>query len=111
VQLQADFARNKTRDMRHGLREYLRWLNRNDDPAGRLCEAGVPAWVVHAEKGDGGLTRHERATLEAAPQVRVVTVPGHVFFLPNEVPDRIAEVIVEALADVPERIADQRLEG
>ena len=54
--------------------------------------------MVHAEKGDGGLTTHERAVLEACPQVRVVTVPGEVFFLPNEVPERIADVIVQALA-------------
>jgi hypothetical protein len=52
---------------------------------------------LHAEKGDGGLTQHERAVLEACPHVRVVTVPGHVFFLPNEVPQRIADVIVQAL--------------
>ena len=58
----------------------------------------MPAWVVHAEKGDGGLTQHERATLEACPHVRVVTIPGSVFLLPNEVPGRIADVIVEALA-------------
>lgn len=99
AQLRADFARNNTRDMRQGLQAYLRWLRRDDDPARRLCEAGVPAWVVHAEKGDGGLTQHERATLEACPHVRVVTFPGHVFFLPNEVPDRIADVIVQALAE------------
>jgi pimeloyl-ACP methyl ester carboxylesterase len=100
AELRADFARNKTRDMRRGLREYLRWLHRDDDPARRLCEAGVPVWVVHAEKGDGGLTSHERAVLEASAQVRVVTVPGQVYFLSsNEVPDRIADVIVEALAD------------
>ncbi len=98
-ELQADFARNNTRDLRRGLREYLRWLHRDDDPARRLCEAGVAAWVVHAEKGDGGLTPHERAVLEACPRVRVVTVPGQVFFIPNEVPERIAGVIVEALAD------------
>ena len=54
------------------------------------CEAGVPAWVVHAEKGDGGLTDEERQTLEACPHVRLVTIPGHVFFLPNEIPERIA---------------------
>jgi pimeloyl-ACP methyl ester carboxylesterase len=99
VELQADFARNKTRDMRRGLREYLQWLHRDDDPARRLCEAGVPAWVVHAEKGDGALTPHERAVLEACPRVRVVTVPGQVVFLPNEVPERIADVIVQALAE------------
>ncbi len=97
-ELRADFARNSTRDMRRGLQAYLRWLHRDDDPARRLCEAGTPAWVVHAEKGDGGLTQHERAVLEACPRVRVVTVPGQVFFLPNEVPEVIADVIVQALA-------------
>ena len=99
AELAADFARGNTSDMREGLSAYLRWLRRDDDPARRLCEAGVPAWVVHAEKGDGGLTKHERATLESCPHVRVLTIPGHVFFLPNEVPGRIAEVTVEALAE------------
>ena len=99
AQLQADFARNNTRDMRRGLQAYLRWLHRDDDPARRLCETDVPAWVVHAEKGDGALTQHERATLEACPHVRVVTIPGHVFLLPNEVPERIADVIVQAIAE------------
>ena len=99
AELKADFARNSTRDMRGGLQAYLRWLHRDDDRARRLCEAGVPAWVVHAEKGDGALTQHERATLEACPQVRVVTIPGQVFFLPNEVPERIADLIVQALAE------------
>jgi pimeloyl-ACP methyl ester carboxylesterase len=98
-QLRADFARNNTRDMRLGLQASLRWLHRDDDPARRLCETGVPAWVVHAEKGDGALTPHERSVLEACPQVRVLTLPGKVFFLPNEVPGRIADVIVEALAE------------
>ena len=99
-ELRADFARNNTRDLRRGLQASLRWLHRDDDPARRLCESGVPAWVVHAEKGDGALTPHERTVLGACPQVRVVTLPGKVFFLPNEVPGRIADVIVQALAEV-----------
>jgi pimeloyl-ACP methyl ester carboxylesterase len=98
AELQADFDRNKPRDMGASLRGYLRWLQRDDDRARRLCEAGRPAWVMHAEKGDGGLTPHERAVLEACPHVRVVTLPGHVFFLPNEAPGRVADLIVEALA-------------
>jgi len=102
AQLRADFLRNDTEDMRRGLHAYLRWLNRDDDPARRLCEAGVPAWVVHAEKGDGALTAHERSVLEACRHVRVVTVPGTVYFLPGEVPRRIADLIVEALAEVGE---------
>lgn len=98
AELRADFARNNTQDMRRGLQSYLQWLHRDDDPARRLCEAGTPVWVVHAEKGDGGLTDHERAVLEACPTVRVETVPGHVFLLPNDVPKRVADSIVEALA-------------
>lgn len=98
AQLKADFELNNTRDVRRGLQAYLRWLHRDDDPARRLCEAGAPAWVLHAEKGDGGLTPHERAVLEACPRVRLVTVPGEVFFLPNEVPERVADVIVQAAA-------------
>ena len=52
---------------------------------------------MHAEKGDGGLTDHERRTLEACPQVHLVTIPGAVFFLPNEVPERVADGIVAAV--------------
>ena len=99
AQLQADFTRNNTGDMRRGLQAYLRWLRRDDDPARRLCDAGSSAWVIHAEKGDGGLTSHERAVLEACPHVHVVTLPGKVFFIPNEVPEQIADVIVRALGE------------
>ena len=98
AELKADFERNNTSDMRDGLKEYLRWLHRDDDPARRLCETHVPAWVVHAEKGDGALTPEERATLEACETVRLVTIPGHVFLLPNDVPASVADVIVQALA-------------
>ena len=98
AELREDFARNNPAHIRAGLRAYLRWLHRDDDRAQRLCRAGVPAWVVHAEKGDGDLTAHERSVLEACPDVRVVTLPGQVFFLPNEVPERIADLIIEALA-------------
>jgi pimeloyl-ACP methyl ester carboxylesterase len=99
AELRADFARNNTRDMRRGLQAYLRWLHRDGDRARRLCETAVPAWVVHAEKGDGALTPHERTVLEECPHVRVMTIPGEVFFLPSEVPERVADVIVEALAE------------
>jgi pimeloyl-ACP methyl ester carboxylesterase len=96
-ELQEDFRRNVPHDITLALREYVRWLHRQERPAERLCQAGVPTWVVHAEKGDGGLTDDERKTLEACPQAQVVTIPGNVFFLPNEAPARIADVIVAAL--------------
>jgi hypothetical protein len=56
-------------------------------------------WIAHAEEGDGGLD--ERRALDACLHAHVVTVPGAVFFLPSEIPERIAEFIGEALAVVP----------
>jgi pimeloyl-ACP methyl ester carboxylesterase len=91
-----DFGKNDPRQVRHGLREYLRWLHRDDRLAERICQARVPTWIVHAEKGDGGLTDDERRTLDVCPTAHVVTTPGSVFFLPNEIPERIAGVILEA---------------
>jgi hypothetical protein len=89
--------------MRQSLREYVKWLKSGEDHAALLCRSGVPTWVVHAEKGDGGLTASERSTLEACSTVRVVTIPGSVFFLPNEVPGEIARVVNEAVAAVAAR--------
>jgi pimeloyl-ACP methyl ester carboxylesterase len=96
-ELRDDFRRNVSQQTRHALSEYVRWLAKYDDPAERLCQAAIPSWVMHAEKGDGGLTDHERRTLAGCSQVQLVTIPGAVFFLPNEVPDQIAVVIVEAV--------------
>jgi pimeloyl-ACP methyl ester carboxylesterase len=96
AELREDFRKNVPADAQKGLREYLRWLLGGNGRARRLCDAGVPMWIVHAEKGDGGLTDEERRTLEASPHAQLVTVPGHVFFLPNEVPEAIAPVILEA---------------
>ena len=103
AELAADFDRTTTRDMRQSLREYLKWLKSGEDHAALLCRSGVPTWVVHAEKGDGGLTESERRTLEECSTVKVVTIAGNVFFLPNEVPDKIATVINEAVAAVARR--------
>jgi pimeloyl-ACP methyl ester carboxylesterase len=98
-ELRDDFRRNKPGDVLPSLKAYLRWLHAGDGRAQRLCDAGVPVWVLHAEKGDGGLTPHERSVLDACPHARLTTLPGDVFFLPNEVPQQVAELIVAALAD------------
>src|SRR5438093_1406693 len=58
-ELREDFRKNVPQHHRQGLREYVQWLHRHERPAERLCGAGVPTWVVHAEKGDGGLTDEE----------------------------------------------------
>ncbi|MFG3056372.1 alpha/beta fold hydrolase [Kitasatospora sp. NPDC048239] len=98
TEILADLRSNEPRAMRGILRCYLRHLGEHARPAERLCAAGVPVWVVHAEKGDGGLTAEERRTLEACPRARVVTIPGSSFFLPNEEPQRIAGILLDALA-------------
>jgi pimeloyl-ACP methyl ester carboxylesterase len=69
AELAADFRRTSTQDMRLGLREYLKWLESGEDHAAMLCRSGVPTWVVHAEKGEGGLTDSERGTLDACSTV------------------------------------------
>jgi len=84
--------------MRPGLRSYMRWLRRDDNPAQRLCDAGNQVWVIHSQKGDGALTPHERAVLEGCDHVRVITLPGHSFFLPIEESAAIANFVSEALA-------------
>jgi pimeloyl-ACP methyl ester carboxylesterase len=96
-ELREDFGKNVPQHNSQGLREYVRWLHRHEHPAERLCGADVPTWVVHADKGDGGLTDEERTTLEACPHAHLVTIPGSVLSLPNEVPERVTEVIVEAI--------------
>jgi pimeloyl-ACP methyl ester carboxylesterase len=100
AELKSDFAANDLQDTKETLRAYMTWLAADDDRARRLCETGLPVWVMHAEKGDGGLTPHERAVLEACPNAHLVTIPGHVFFLPNDVPGTIADLIVEAVGNV-----------
>jgi pimeloyl-ACP methyl ester carboxylesterase len=99
-ELREDFHKNVPHDTMLALREYVSWLDRQERPAERLCESGVPTWIVHAEKGDGGLTNEERRTLDACSHAHVVTIPGAVFFLPNEASGPIAEVIVKTVEQV-----------
>jgi pimeloyl-ACP methyl ester carboxylesterase len=91
-----DLRMNDPSAMRQIFRGYVQYLRRDGAPAARLCSAGVPAWIVHSEKGDGGLTADERHTLESCSTTTVVTIPGTSFFLPSEHPERIAKLVVEA---------------
>lgn len=99
-QLVEDLRANRAGDVVRVTNAYLDHIGADRDPAAELAASDIPAWVVHAEKGDGGLTDAERATLEAAPQVTVVTIPGSVFFLPDEAPRQTAEVIADAVGSV-----------
>lgn len=93
-----DFKQNRAGDAVRVCGEYLDYIAADRNFAAELAASGSPVWVVHAEeKGDGGLTDAERATLEAAPSVTLVTIPGAVFLIPDEAPQRTAAVIADAL--------------
>ena len=96
-----DFRKNKAGDAVRVSGEYLDYIAADPDPAARLAGSGNQVWLVHADKGDGGLTAAERATLEAAPNATLVRIPGSVFLLPDEAPRQTAEVIAAAVAQVP----------
>ena len=93
-----DFKQNRAGDSVRTSSEYLDYIAADRDFAAQLAASGSPVWVVHAEKGDGGLTDAERATLQAAPNVTLVTIPGAVFLLPDEAPQQTAAVIATALS-------------
>jgi pimeloyl-ACP methyl ester carboxylesterase len=93
-----DFKQNRAGDAVRVCGEYLDYIAADRNFAAELAASDSPVWVVHAEeKGDGGLTDAERATLEAAPNVTLVTIPGAVFLIPDEAPQRTAAVIADAL--------------
>ncbi len=95
-----DLRQNRPADALRVCVEYLDYIAADRNYAGELASSAQPVWVVHAEKGDGGLTDAERATLRAAPNVTLVTIPGAVFLLPDEAPQHTAEAIAGALAHV-----------
>jgi pimeloyl-ACP methyl ester carboxylesterase len=93
-----DLKQNRAGDSVKLCSEYLDYIAADRDYAARLAASDNPVWVVHAEKGDGGLTDAERATLQAAANVTLVTIPGAVFFLPDEAPQQTAAAIATALS-------------
>ena len=95
-----DFKQNKARDAVRACVDYLDYIAEDRDFAAELAASGTPLWVVHAEKGDGGLTDAERAALEAAANVTLVTIPGSVFLLPDEAPRETAAAIAAAVAQL-----------
>jgi pimeloyl-ACP methyl ester carboxylesterase len=95
-----DLKQNKAGDSVRASSEYLDYIAADPDYAARLAASGIPVWVVHAEKGDGGLTDSERATLQAASNVTLLTIPGAVFLLPDEAPQQTAAAIAAALSQV-----------
>lgn len=96
--LAEDLRQNRAREAVRVSAAYLDYIDDDRDYAAEIAASGSPVWVVHAEKGDGGLTDAERATLEGASNVTVVTIPGSVFLLPDEAPEQTARAIAAAVS-------------
>ncbi|MCX5374035.1 alpha/beta hydrolase [Streptomyces sp. NBC_00015] len=79
------------------VRQYYAYLDRYPSLVPRLCEAGVPAWVVRGDRDEIGLTDAERRGLEACRNVRTVAVPDAGHFALVEQPARVAAVVLEAV--------------
>lgn len=98
--LVAELRKNDPAVMRQGIHRYLQYLDAHRSVAPRLVSANVAAWVVHGESGDGGITQQERETLQAAPQITLVTVPGPSVFTQCEEPALVAQLLLDALVTV-----------
>ncbi|MEU3619277.1 alpha/beta hydrolase [Streptomyces sp. NPDC006872] len=94
--LAADMGGHDPAVCRQIVRGYYAYLDRYPSLVPRLCEAGVPAWVVRGDRDAIGLTDAERHGLEACPGVRMVTVSDAGHLLLVDQPAAIAEVIAEA---------------
>jgi pimeloyl-ACP methyl ester carboxylesterase len=93
----AELQKNDSRFLRRQTRVYLEYLDRHGSLAGRLCETGVPAWVVFGEHDDIGLTDDEREVLEQCPSATVVSIADAGHFTLNEKPREIAEILLDAV--------------
>lgn len=96
----AELQKNDPRFLRRQTRSYLEYLDRHGSLAPRLCDSGVPVWVVFGDHDDIGLTSEERRVLEQCPHVTLVVIPDAGHFALNQKPGRVAELVFDAVSSV-----------
>jgi len=91
--LVAEFKKNDAAFCREAIRWFFTYLDHHGSPVPRLRESGVPAWVVRGDHDEVGLTAEERAALDAAPNVTMVTAPdtGHLVMIDQAA--QVAELV------------------
>jgi pimeloyl-ACP methyl ester carboxylesterase len=94
----AELRNNDPRFLRRQTRRYLEYLDRHGSLARRLCDSGVPAWVVFGDRDDIGLTDDERDVLDKCPRVTTTTISDAGHFTLNEKPAEIASIVLDAVA-------------
>ena len=93
-----DFRQNRAKDALPASVEYLDYIAADRDFAAELAASGNPVWVVHAEKGGQKPHRRQERHPPSGSQCDLVTIPGSVFLLPDEAPQKTAAVIASALS-------------
>jgi len=58
------------------VRRYFEYLERSAPLVQRLCDTGVPTWVLFGDHDEVGLTTEERGDLQACPHVALDTLAG-----------------------------------
>jgi pimeloyl-ACP methyl ester carboxylesterase len=103
--LAADLQNNDPRFVQRNMHTFLSYYDRYGSLAPRLCQSGASAWVAFGENDDVKLQPSERDELEACPHValEIIQGTGHMSLVTH--PERIADLILEALASAtsPER--------
>ncbi len=93
-QLTAELRRNEPQVCRRMVRRYFEYLERSAPLVQRLCDTGVPTWVLFGDHDEVGLTTEERGDLQACPHVALDTLAGATHMLIAEEPKRIAELVL-----------------
>src|SRR4029079_8343829 len=96
----ADLKTNDPRFLRRQTRAYRGSLDRHGSLAGRLCDAGVPAWVAFGSDDDIGLTEDERRALDACSDMTLTPIIRTAHFALNDKPERVAELVLAAVSSV-----------
>jgi pimeloyl-ACP methyl ester carboxylesterase len=92
-----ELKKNDPHFLRRQTSEYLKYLDHAGSLAQRLCDSGVPAWVVFGDHDEIGLTAGERDLLESCSSTTLVTIGDAGHFALNEKPAETAEILLDAL--------------
>lgn len=74
-------------------RHYFANLAHHGSLVERLCDSGVPAWVVRGDEDEIGLSDEDRQQLEACPTVQMVLVADARHFAMVDQPQAIVDVV------------------
>jgi pimeloyl-ACP methyl ester carboxylesterase len=98
-----ELKKNQPRFLRDQTRQYLAYLDRHGSLAKRFCDSTTEAWVVYGERDDVRISPEERALLEEAPGIRLVEIGDAGHFTLNQKPDKIADLVLQAVASARTR--------